>query len=102
MELEESQDGVCIRTLVANISEYSDWIRAVSSLFDSPCLGLYRRKEISSIGSLDVEIFAINDRVRIFRKPVNNVNRFISCDWRRPSSVLTEWSILVLVVLVPS
>ena len=60
-----SRDGVCIRTLVANISGCSDWIRAVSSLFDSPCLGLYRRKEISSIESLDAEVLAIKDRVRI-------------------------------------
>ena len=45
MELKESQNGVCIRILVANISGCSDWVRAVSRLFDSPCLGLYRQKE---------------------------------------------------------
>ena len=79
MELEESHRDArtgSYPNFVANISGSSDWIRAVSSLFDSSCLGLYRRKEISSIGSLDAEIFAIKDRVRIFRKPVNNVNRF--------------------------
>jgi hypothetical protein len=66
VELEESRDRVCIRTLVANISGCSDWFHAVSSLSDSPCLGLYRRKEISSIGPLNVEIFVIKDRVRFF------------------------------------
>jgi hypothetical protein len=86
VKLEENRDRVCIRTLVANISGCSDWIRAVSNLFDSPCLGLYRRKEISSIGSLDVKIFAINDRVQI----LTNLVRPKSCD------TAEEW------VLVPS
>ena len=77
MELEESRDGGCIRTLVANISGCSDCIRAVSSLFDSPCLGLYRRKEISSIGSPDAEIFAIKDRVRILENLLTSLYHVI-------------------------
>ena len=95
MKLEENRDGVCIRTLVANISGCSDWIRAVSNLFDSPCLGLYRRKEISSIGSLDVEIFVIKDRVRFF--PSSTLVPFLQNGYSRPDCPGS-----VLVVLVPS
>ncbi len=109
MELEESRNGVCIRTLVANISGSSDWIRAVSSLFDSPCLGLYRRKEILSIGSLDAEIFASKDRVRILENPLSMLTGLYHVigdvlvpslqngvfwswlSWFRPSSVLVSW-----------
>jgi hypothetical protein len=85
VELEESRDGVCIRTLVANISGCSDWFHAVSSLFDSHCLGLCRQKEISSIGSLDAEIFAIKDRVRIFPGELLG-HACAGDDWRRPNS----------------
>jgi len=60
----EWRSRVRARSLDTNILGASDPITLYLVSFESPWLGLYRRKESSRIGSLGPEILAFKDRVR--------------------------------------